>query len=184
MELAVLVERLTQLEDREAIRLCIAEYMQLCDTLNTETPLDRLVGLFTPDAIWEGVGERYRKGLGVYQGRGAIYKMFNAYITGKTHFIMNAHFLTSEKIIFVDANHAKGEWLMLQASTFQGGSSHLNSARLVIEFTKTASVEECGGDEESSLFGWQISHFTTCNIFSRPIDYWDHEADLPVPDFE
>lgn len=184
MELATLIERLTQLEDREAIRLCLAEYMQLCDTLNAETPLDRLVGLFTPDAIWEGVGERYRERLGVYQGREAIYKMFNAYVTGETHFVMNAHFLTSEKITFVDANRAKGEWLMLQTSTFQGNKSHLNSAHLVIEFTKTANVERGSGGEVSSLFGWQISHFTTRNIFSRPIEYWDHEADLPVPDFE
>ena len=86
-----------------------------------------------------------------------------------THFSVNVHFLTSELIELSSANSACGSWVMLQTSTFADGRSHLNAARLSVDFARAKGR-------------WRMSHFRTENLFSRPVDAWDVSAPLPVPD--
>lgn len=161
--------RLARFESEHAIRACMNRYMVLCDALDAATPLDELVGLFTRDAIWEGIGEKYRGTFGRIEGRGALREMFAGYMTEPAHFSVNVHFLTTELIELSSANSACGSWVMLQTSTFADGRSHLNAARLTVDFARAKGR-------------WRMSHFRTENLFSRPVDAWDVSAPLPVPD--
>jgi hypothetical protein len=78
------------------------------------------------------------------------------------------HFLTSELIEVHADKAARGSWVMLQTSTFAAGASHLNAARLTVDFRRSRGV-------------WRMSHFRTENLFSRPIDAWNQADPLPVP---
>lgn len=162
-----LEQRLRQLESEHAIRACMNRYMELCDELGVNSPLDELVGLFTEDARWEGKGAKYRDAFGGYCGREAIKAMFATYRVEPAHFVLNVHFLTSE-LIRVGEDSADASWVMLQTSTFASGASHLNSARLTVRFA------EDGG-------AWRIAHFQTENMFSRPVTAWNSSTELPVP---
>lgn len=162
-----LEQRLRQLESEQAVRACMNRYMELCDALDARSPLDELAGLFTLDAVWEGKGAKYARSFGGYRGREAIRAMFATYMTEPAHFALNVHFLCSE-LIRVDGAEATGSWVMLQTSTFAGGASHLNAARLTVKFRE---------DEGA----WRMAHFQTENLFSRPVDAWNSDAHLPVP---
>jgi len=166
-DISVLQARLRDFESQQAIRVCINRYMELCDTLDADTPLDELAGLFTRDAVWEGKGAKYAASFGGYRGREAIRAMFATYMKTPAHFALNVHFLTSE-VIAVDGDAGEGRWVMLQTSTFADGASHLNAARLTIRFVL----------EEGA---WRMAHFQTENLFSRPVTAWNSEAPLPVP---
>lgn len=160
--------RLARFESEAAIRACMNRYMALCDALDAATPIDELVGLFTPDAVWEGVGEKYRGTFGRIEGQAALRAMFAKYMTEPAHFALNAHFLTSELIEVHSAQAARGRWLMLQTSTFASGASHLNAARLEVDFA-------CADGR------WRMAHFRTGNLFSRPVEAWNRPEPLPVP---
>jgi hypothetical protein len=163
----LLAQRLKRLEDENAVRACMNRYMVLCDALGVDSPLAELAGLFTTDAVWEGVGARYQSSFGGYRGRDAIEAMFATYMVEPAHFALNVHFLTSE-LIQVKGSVASGNWVMLQTSTFASGASHLNSARLTASFR-----------EEEGL--WRMARFQTENLFSRPVSAWNDGAHLPVP---
>ncbi|TBU90286.1 nuclear transport factor 2 family protein [Phytopseudomonas dryadis] len=165
--IADLAARLERFETEHAVRACMNRYMALCDALDASTPLDQLAGLFTTDAVWEGKGAKYAGAFGGYRGREAIGAMFATYMKTPAHFALNVHFLTSE-LIEVTAQGALGSWVMLQTSTFASGASHLNAARLSVRF-----AEEDGQ--------WRMAHFQTENLFSRPVEAWNSEAQLPVP---
>jgi hypothetical protein len=165
-----LEQRLTHLESENAVRACMNRYMVLCDELGVDSPLEELAGLFTQDAIWEGKGAKYQNAFGGYRGRDSIRAMFATYMVEPAHFALNVHFLTSE-LIRVEGTRASGSWVMLQTSTFASGASHLNSARLSVEFQQ---------DPETGV--WRMAHFVTENLFSRPVDTWNSNAHLPVPD--
>lgn len=158
---------LRRFEIQDSARACMNRYMVLCDALDAHTPLDELAGLFTQDAVWEGKGAKYAQSFGGYRGREAIAAMFAAYMKPPAHFALNVHFLTSE-LIEVRDDAVFGSWVMLQTSTFAGGASHLNAARLSVRFA------EEGGQ-------WRMAHFQTENLFSRPVQAWNSDAELPVP---
>ncbi len=162
-----LQNRIKVFEDQQAIRRCMNRYMQLCDGLDADTPLDELASLFTRQAIWEGKGARYENSFGGYRGRDEIRTMFSTYMKTPAHFALNVHFLTSEVIEIIE-NFGTGRWMMLQTSTFSDGKSHLNAALLNVRF----AIEE--GE-------WRIANFQTENLFSRPVRMWNSEAELPVP---
>ncbi|UMZ11318.1 nuclear transport factor 2 family protein [Pseudomonas sp. MPFS] len=166
-DISQLQARLQFFENQQAIRACINRYMTLCDSLDADTPLDELAGLFTCEAVWEGKGVRYATSFGGYRGREAIRAMFATYMRTPAHFALNAHFLASE-VIEVEGDEGRGSWMMLQASTFAEGASHLNAARLTV----------CFALEEGH---WRIAHFQTENLFSRPTTAWNNDAPLPVP---
>lgn len=166
--MATVEERLARFEAESAIRTVMARYMELCDELNCDTPMDELGALFTRDAVWTGVGARYSGAFGGHEGRDAIVAMLGKYRGPPAHFAMNAHFLCSETIK-VDGSAAQGQWMMLQTSTYADGRSDLRSARLRVGF----ALEDGA---------WRISRFETENLFSRPVDRWDDPAPVPVPD--
>lgn len=167
LSLATLERRLRRFETQDSVRACMNRYMVLCDGLDAQTPLDELAGLFTQDAVWEGKGAKYAKSFGGYRGRDTIATMFAGYMKSPAHFALNVHFLTSE-LIEVQDDHVVGSWVMLQTSTFASGASHLNAARLTVRFAQ----------EEGQ---WRMAHFQTENLFGRPVQAWNSEDDLPVP---
>lgn len=163
-----LQNRLARLEAEQAIRGCMNRYMVLCDQLGIDSPLDELMGLFAADAIWEGIGNKYAGTFGRLSGQPAIRQMFAKYMVEPAHFALNVHFLTSELIRLEAGDAATGSWVMLQTSTFSSGESHLNAARLTVDFRCDAGI-------------WRMTHFRTENLFSRPVDHWNAAALLPVP---
>lgn len=168
MDLTAILARLNKLEAESAIRNCINRYMEICDALDANTDLNELMDLFDSNSIWEGIGEKYAKSFGRYESWQAIYDMFKSYTQKESHFVMNAHFVSSEQI-YVEQQQAKATWLMLQTSTFRDGRSHLNAAKLSVKFQQQADGT------------WKIKHFQTENILSRPVSHWDSTAELPVP---
>ncbi|PWB15959.1 polyketide cyclase [Acinetobacter sp. AM] len=168
VNLVKILSRLEQLEAHNAIRNCLNRYMEICDELSPKTNLDELMELFDAECIWEGIGEKYAKSFGRYDSWQAIYNMFKSYTQTESHFVMNAHFVSSEQIE-VQQQYATATWLMLQTSTFRDGRSHLNSAKLKVKF-----AQQTDGS-------WKIKHFQTQNIFSRPVTNWQSDAELPVP---
>ena len=165
-----LAARVARLEAEQEIRAVMMRYMELCDRLDADTPMDELGALFTTDAIWAGKGARYGAAFGGHRGRRAIVAMLDRYRLPIPHFAMNAHFLSSETIdVSEGQGRAKGRWMMLQTSTYADGRSDLRSARLEVGF----AIEEGR---------WRIASFETENLFSRPVDRWDDPAEVPVPD--
>jgi hypothetical protein len=163
-----LAARVMRLEAEREIRAAMMRYMELCDRLDADTPMDELGELFTIDATWAGRGARYGAAFGGHRGRAAIVAMLDKYRGPVPHFAMNAHFLGSETIE-VDGDAATGNWMMLQTSTYADGCSDLRSARLEVGFAF----------EEGR---WRMARFETENLFSRRVDRWDDPAEVPVPD--
>ncbi len=161
--------RLQRFESEHGVRQCMQRYMAICDELGPASPLDELAGLFTDEAIWEGIGEKYARTFGRLQGRDAIRAMFAKYMVEPAHFAMNAHFLTSELIEVASTTSATGRWMLLQASTFANGASHLGAAQLVVDFRQQDGH-------------WKIDHFRTRSLFGRPVSSWTADALMPVPD--
>ncbi|MFC0225557.1 nuclear transport factor 2 family protein [Serratia aquatilis] len=162
-------QRLQQLEDQQAVRVCISDYMRLCDDLNSPATAQAIGELFTEQACWQGIGDPYAAVLGVHRGRSAIVTMMQHYVRQPAHFAMNAHFLCSEAIAHEQPGRLRGRWLMLQTSAFSAGGAHLNAAEIIAWFVREGSA-------------MQIAHFTTRNLFSRPVDHWNSTAKLPVPE--
>jgi hypothetical protein len=162
-----ILARLERLEAESAVRAVLARYMALCDTLDADTPMDELGGLFADDAEWVGAGTRHAAAFGAHRGRAAIVAMLDRYRGPTPHFAMNAHFLSSENIT-VTGGQARGGWMMLQTSTYADGSADLRAARLTVDFTRQDR--------------WRIARFETQGIFSRRVDRWDDAAPLPVPE--
>ncbi|HSV82675.1 MAG TPA: nuclear transport factor 2 family protein [Ramlibacter sp.] len=161
-------ERVERLEGERAVRACMHRYMALCDALDADTPLDELVGLFTPDAVWEGVGARYSRTFRRVVGHAGLRALFGKYMGRPAHFALNVHFLGTEHIAMRGAESAVGHWLLQQASSFAAGGSHLTAARLTVDFVRQDGT-------------WRMRHFRTENLFGRPVDAWNDAAPLPVP---
>lgn len=151
-QLARLSARLATLEAEAQIRRVMARYMKLCDWPGQ--PLgSEFRELFTPEAVWEGVGSRYAGKYGRHEGRERIMAFFASLSQGQPPFQFNAHFLTSESIE-VDGSSASGRWMLLQPYISTRGESNLVAARLHIAFRLDADR-------------WRIAHFRTENLFSR-----------------
>jgi hypothetical protein len=122
-------ERLHDLEAAAVVRQLAHEYMACCDVPGPADCADRLCQLFTADAVWEGIGERYVSKFGRLQGREQVLAMLLAYLPPHSHFHTNGHFLSGERIQ-VDGERAEGEWLMQQISRYDTGRSELLVARI------------------------------------------------------
>ncbi|MFC3051990.1 nuclear transport factor 2 family protein [Kordiimonas pumila] len=163
-----LEQRLSALEAEGAIRRVVARYMEICDALGPDTPMDELGDLFTEDAVWEGSGEKYGKAFGGHKGREAIVAFLDTYRKPKPHFASNVHFLTSEALT-VNGTQAVGTWVMLQTPSFNTGESFVLAARLRLKFKYEHGY-------------WRIDRFRTTNLFGRPIKGgWHSSAPIPVP---
>jgi hypothetical protein len=152
-----LASRLDRLESAQAIRATLARYMLLCDQPCDDRSFPQLSDLFTADAVWEGVGRHYTGTFGRHQGRAAIVAFVGSYLAPSPHFERNLHFLTSDQVSVADDGvTARGQWLMLQLSTYGSGGSEAITARLDVDFARAA--DGC----------WRIAHFRTERLECMP----------------
>ncbi len=152
-----LAARLHRLESLQFARNTLARYMALCDQPCAEHGFPQLPDLFTEDALWEGLGERYAATFGRRRGRAAIVAFLNGYLAPSPHFKRNLHFLTSESVtLAADQTYVTGQWVMLQISTYAEGNSEAISARLEVEFRAAADGR------------WLISRFGTQRLDCVP----------------
>ncbi len=161
---AGLVARIETLEAEADIRRLQARYMFLCDTpcpefgvRDDQHRIDLIVGLYSDDAVWEGVGEYYDGQFGRAQGHAEIRAHFERFWGTKRdpELLLNAHYLTSEQI-HVAGSGASGQWIHMQPWLFADGSGLLRSSRLNNEFRKVDGV-------------WKITRTRTENVFIAPL---------------
>lgn len=171
MKLEDLAAKLEALETQVAvlnaeadIRRVQARYMFLCDTPCPEAGvdddavrIDRIMELYTEDAIWEGVGSYYDNQFGRMVGKAAIRKHFQGFWGTKRDpaLVLNVHYLTSEQI-HVRGDEAEGQWVHCQPWIFSDGSSLLRSSRLNNAFRKENGV-------------WKVARTRTENVFVAPL---------------
>jgi ketosteroid isomerase-like protein len=146
------------------IRRLQGRYMFLCDTPCPEAGaeddaerINRIIDLYTEDAIWEGVGAYYDNQFGRSVGKAAIRKHFEGFWGTKRDpaLLLNVHYLTSEQIR-VHGEEANGQWVHCQPWIFSDGSSLLRSSRLNNGFRKVDGV-------------WKVSRTRTENVFVAPL---------------
>lgn len=158
--IAALTARVETLEAEAAIRKIQARYMFLCDTpcpefgvTDDEKRIDRILELYTEDAVWEGVGEHYAGQFGQARGHMEIRAHFQRFWGEKTdpELLLNVHYLTSEQIR-VNGDEATGQWIHMQPWLFSDGKSLLRSSRLNNAFRKVDAL-------------WKITRTRTENVF-------------------
>ncbi len=112
MKIEELAQQLTVLQDIEAIKQLKAEYCDICD--DDHDP-DRIVGIFTEDAVWEG------KGVAIARGHAEIRRLFEDFackVSFSQHNVFNPR-------ITVDGDEAHGIWYLLGPFTFREGNRPL-----------------------------------------------------------
>ncbi|AQS83851.1 MAG: nuclear transport factor 2 family protein [Acetobacter aceti] len=159
-----LTRRVENLEAEAAIRRIEARYMFLCDTpcpeagvTNNAERIERILALYTEDAIWEGVGDYYKDQFGRCAGKVALRAHFQSFWKDEEEsgLLLNVHYLTSEQI-HVDGDEAEGQWVHCQPWIFRDGRSLLRSSRLNNLFRREDGV-------------WKISRTRTENVFIAPL---------------
>ena len=103
-----LIARLTRLEDIEAIRSLKARYCEICD--DNHDP-DKIIGIFTEDALWEA------RGIGRAQGHEelrALFSRFQQQISFSQHMTMNPR-------ISVAGEEANAVWYFFGPFTMRRG---------------------------------------------------------------
>ena len=106
---ATLEERITRLEDIEAIKKLKARYAEICDDLHNP---DRIASVFAEDAIWES------DDFGRAQGHEEIRQLFQNF---KDMFSFSQHNMMNP-IIEVNGNTATGIWYIMGPWTFTENS--------------------------------------------------------------
>lgn len=164
-QIDTLTRRIAVLEAEAEIRRLQARYMFLCDTplpepgiADDRDRIDRIMELYAPDAVWEGVGEYYDGQFGRAEGAAAIRRHFENFWGGgnKPALLLNCHYLTSEQI-YVHGDAADGQWVHMQPWIFADGKALLRSSRLNNAFRR-----EPGGV-------WKIARTRTENVFVAPL---------------
>ncbi|MDT2005403.1 nuclear transport factor 2 family protein [Rhodococcus opacus] len=111
----------------------LTRYLALCDVPRPPDVTGRLDDLFTPDAVWEGLGPLYTEKFGRTTGRAAIAAMLSAHLPPNGHFRSNVHLL-HPGTTSADGEEVRGRWLMQQLSRFDSGAAELVVARLDVTF--------------------------------------------------
>ena len=107
--------------------------MDLCDVPREPFHWDEMAELFTPDAIWEGIGSEYTGKFGRLEGRDSILSMLAQYLPPSLHFTRNVHLLGSAQITTRGTTGA-GRWVMQQLSQYESGRTEVIGARLTVDF--------------------------------------------------
>ena len=164
-QLDELKDRIAVLEAEAEIRRIQARYMFLCDTpipeygvADDRERIDRIMALYSDDAVWEGVGEYYEGQFGKAEGKPAIRAHFEGFWgEGKDpDLLLNCHYLTSEQI-HVSGNIAEGQWVHMQPWIFSDGRALLRSSRLNNAFRREPDGQ------------WKITRTRTENVFVAPL---------------
>ncbi|MGR9091972.1 MAG: nuclear transport factor 2 family protein [Gammaproteobacteria bacterium] len=100
MDMSALEQRITRLEDIEAIKQLKARYCVICDDLHNP---DRIASVFAEDAIWES--EAFGKAVGHDEIR-ALFQKFRDMFSFSQHNIMNP-------IIEVNGDRATAMWYIM-----------------------------------------------------------------------
>lgn len=162
--LACLEGEVRTLRAEAEIRRIQARYMLLCDTpcpdpaLQDEAErIDRILDLYTEDAVWEGVGRFYDDQFGRAVGKAAIGEHFRRFWDPERSpaLLLNVHYLTSEQI-HVAGDEADGQWVHCQPWIFSDGTSLLRSSRLNNAFRRLDGA-------------WKITRTRTENVFVAPL---------------
>lgn len=95
-----LEERITRLEDIEAIKQLKARYCDICDDMHNP---DRIGALFAEDGIWESPDFGQAKGHAAIR---ELFQKFKAMFSFSQHNIMNP-------IIEVNGNRATAQWYIM-----------------------------------------------------------------------
>ena len=103
---------LTELQDIEAIKQRKAEYCDICDDAHNP---DRIVEIFTEDAVWEGVGVATTRGHAELR---SLFERFAKQVSFSQHNVFNPR-------IVVKGNTAHGSWNLLGPFTFREGKRQL-----------------------------------------------------------
>jgi len=128
-----LTTRLRRMEDLEAIKQLKALYCEICD--DNHDP-ERIVTIFTEDAIWEGRGIAHAQGHAEIR---ALFERFRDSITFSQHMVMNPR-------ITIDGNRANATWYFLGPFTFAvGNQAKWQAARYHEDYIKQDGV-------------WKIQH--------------------------
>ena len=105
MNMAEFDNRLTRIEDIEAIKQLKARYCEICDDAHNP---DKIGALFAEDGVWESPD------FGKAQGRPAIQDLFRNF---QKMFSFSQHNITNP-IIDVDGDRATGIWYIMGPWTF------------------------------------------------------------------
>lgn len=138
-------QRLTVLEDVEAIKRLKAEYCDICDDDHNQ---DRIVRIFAEDGIWES------KGVGRAQGHAELRELFRSFyekISFSQHNVFNPR-------IEVSGNQAHGVWYFLGPFTFRKSNQAVwLAARYEEDYVKLAD-------------GWKFKHLRAIGRLSAPYE--------------
>ncbi|MFE4078553.1 nuclear transport factor 2 family protein [Paenarthrobacter sp. YIM B13468] len=126
-------KRLADMENRDAVRATLNRYMDLCDVPREAFQWDEMAELFTPDAVWEGIGPEYTGKFGRLDGRDSILSMLAQYLPPALHFKRNLHLLGSGQIT-TGGTTGTGRWVMQQLSEYESGRTEVIGARLSVDF--------------------------------------------------
>jgi len=133
MELIELEERITRLEDLEAIKQLKARYCEICD--DDHNP-ERIASIFTENGIWEG------RGIGKAQGHEEIKELFQNFqrmISYAQHMVLNP-------IIEIVGTSATGVWYFFGPFTFyENNQAMWQAARYHEDYEKVDGI-------------WKIKH--------------------------
>lgn len=151
-------QELNALKAESEARRLLARYMYLCDSplpeygMSDEDRVQAIGGLFTEDAIWEGVGGTHGAQFGQHIGPSQISAhMGRFYGARDPRQIFNTHYLCSEQLRATPEG-AEGNWVQFQPWIYDDGSSVIRSSRLHVRFRPTAA-------------GWKISRYRTESLF-------------------
>jgi len=150
--------RLRVLEAERAASDVLSRYFDLCDVPGPLSDTAQLAALFTPDAVWQGVGDAYERKFGRLDGRDAIVAMVAGHLPPDGSFVANAHVLGAGRVT-ADGDEAAGQWLMQQVSRTPDGRGELRCARITVDF-------ELSQDADAAL----IRHFRTELLFVAALD--------------
>jgi hypothetical protein len=173
-QLEALNSRLSIVEAEAGARRTLARYMAMCDVpspMPGSTPAERcaaIADLFTPDAIWEGVGGAHGSQFGRQIGRAQIAAHFERFYTREPVQVFNTHYLCSEWLKATPPE-VEGRWVQFQPWVNTQGESLLRSSRLHVSF----------GSHHGD---WLISHYKTENLFiaNLPSGMWETLITSPV----
>lgn len=165
-EVDALRARVAVWEAKEAMRATLMRYLDLCDVPGPLTSPHDLGELFTPRAVWEGIGPEYAATFGRVTGRKKIAEKVAAYLPPNEHFERNAHLAGSEQLTVTGAR-GQGQWLMQQLShyTEPDQPSEAICARLTVDFDLDRTPAEDTGPSCTAL----IRHFRTQRLFAAPL---------------
>ena len=108
MDMTELQQRITRLEDIEAIKQLKARYSHICDDLHNP---DTIASVFAEDGIWES--EDFGKAVGHQEIRD-LFKGFRNMFTFSQHNMMNP-------VIEINGDRATGIWYIMGPWTLKAG---------------------------------------------------------------